>query len=1436
MSSANDNLVDRDDDDDIEPQERYSSSDVVIAAEEIKFKQSEKKKVVEAKVAAGKISKAEGDKELSKGWYTMAHTLKLADLEKEFNSDREKGLTAKEADRLLKELGPNELTPPKHDPWWLRLLKSIFGGFFNVLLWFGSVLCFIAYGIDDSDIKDPTNLYLGVVLAVVVTLTGIFGYYQESKSADLMGSLSRMKPKDVTCTRDGIANSLDPVNLVPGDIVNLTTGMALPADLRVVKCSPDLEVDNSSLTGESDALKREWKPCEDTPAESSNLCFFGTLIVNGTGRAMVIATGDNTFMGRTAKLATDTKNEDTPIAKEIKDFVFKVSLIAFVLGISFFIIGMVETQEIVPNVVFLIGIIVANVPEGLLATVTVSLTLTARRMFDKNVRVKNLESVETLGSTSVICSDKTGTLTTNVMTCQHVFFDMEERECDTDNPMMAVKGDFYSDPPINKTRKGDFLKLIRCGGLCNNASFLPSGEINPESNATEAAMVKFSAGHISSEYTMSIPDYREKHSKLHEIPFNSKNKWQVSVHKLPADMMVDCERKMDDMDVRDADAVALVQMKGAPERILDLCDRYMINDEVRELDQAKRDEIMAGNAALGSRGERVLALAELLLDPKKFDITVPEPVIEAKYDDEVDESCTDGVIVMYEGNKTRVTVDARNPETNAPIPWNETLISHVLEAIEKELNVPMAAQRLGFSDFKHRSDSGSIEKEMSLEQVGIQKGSLVHLMIGPYIFSGTKKEEVNWPFRRKLGDDKREAGLVFVGLYAMIDPPRPGVPEAVKKCQSAGIKVVMVTGDHPVTAQAIAGKVNIIGPGSRTRDQVADEKYGGDESRVGEDEYSAVVVPGSELQKVLNTQQEDPQGVEDFWNRVLNKDNCVFARTSPKQKLLIVQACRERGGIVAVTGDGVNDSPALKRADIGVAMGITGTEVAKEAADMILLDDNFASIVNGVEEGRIIFDNLKKSIAYTLSSNIPEIAPFLLFQTISIPLPLSTVMILLVDLGTDLAPAISMAYEGKEADIMDRPPRNPDIHKLVTWRLVSFAYLQIGMLQAIAGFYAYFTVLHGFGFRPGHLVFLDQYRVFNEARKTENLRDAYYLWCFDPDISATCQYMPNMYWDDYTDGDDAIDYYYDSEFQTWIGRSGDYVSDAKDWLVSRSSSNAWSSLDLASDTELSNNACQGTYTDDSDATVSVDLEPTDLEDLLNGNLVETVGDTDYEVTVTWETFERCFWKSDPTYASETGLFYMLSADSFKSETSAGMILFPNRRCMDQDYSELWRENEDTGNKLDNANPPFCNNDASTYPNKPRTWSIDSGDYNAERSLFPMGTRTRVQALAHSNSAYFISIIIVQWADLMICKTRIRSLFEQGMTNTFMNYSLFFETILGAFLVYVPVSNQVTGTAPLRFVWWTAGVPFSLMIYIYDEVRKGWIRKNQGGWIHRNTYW
>merc|ERR1712168_473091 len=321
-------------------------------------------------------------------------------------------------------------------------------------------------------------------------------------------------------------------------------------------------------------------------------------------------------------------------------------------------------------------------------------------------------------------------------------------------------------------------------------------------------------------------------------------------------------------------------------------------------------------------------------------------------------------------------------------------------------------------------------------------------------------------------------GLRFVGLMSMIDPPRAAVPDAVAKCRSAGIKVIMVTGDHPITAKAIARSVGIISEGNMTVDDIA-EKRGCDVKDVDPREANAAVVNGSELRDCTD---------EDIDNILKYHSEIVFARTSPQQKLIIVDGCQRQGQIVAVTGDGVNDSPALKKADIGVAMGIAGSDVSKQAADMILLDDNFASIVTGVEEGRLIFDNLKKSIAYTLTSNIPEISPFLMFILLSIPLPLGTVTILCIDLGTDLVPAISLAYERAETDIMKRKPRDPIRDKLVNERLISLAYGQIGMIQAIAGFFTYFVIMAENGFLPGYLIGL---RSAWDDRDDNNVPDAY---------------------------------------------------------------------------------------------------------------------------------------------------------------------------------------------------------------------------------------------------------------------------------------------------------------------------------------------------------
>ncbi|XP_032940375.1 sodium/potassium-transporting ATPase subunit alpha-3 isoform X4 [Catharus ustulatus] len=441
--------------------------------------------------------------------------------------------------------------------------------------------------------------------------------------------------------------------------------------------------------------------------------------------------------------------------------------------------------------------------------------------------------------------------------------------------------------------------------------------------------------------------------------------------------------------------------------------------------------------------------------------------------------------------------------------------------------------------------------------------------------------------------------LCFVGLMSMIDPPRAAVPDAVGKCRSAGIKVIMVTGDHPITAKAIAKGVGIISEGNETVEDIA-ARLNIPVSQVNPRDAKACVIHGTDL-KDMSSEQID--------EILQNHTEIVFARTSPQQKLIIVEGCQRQGAIVAVTGDGVNDSPALKKADIGVAMGIAGSDVSKQAADMILLDDNFASIVTGVEEGRLIFDNLKKSIAYTLTSNIPEITPFLLFIMANIPLPLGTITILCIDLGTDMVPAISLAYEAAESDIMKRQPRNPRSDKLVNERLISMAYGQIGMIQALGGFFAYFVILAENGFLPSCLVGI------------------------------------RLRWDDRTIND--------------------------------------------------------------------------LED---------------------------------------------------------------------SYGQQW-----------------------TYEQ-----------------------RKVVEFTCHT--AFFVSIVVVQWADLIICKTRRNSVFQQGMKNKILIFGLFEETALAAFLSYCPGMDVALRMYPLKPSWWFCAFPYSFLIFVYDEIRKLILRRNPGGWVEKETYY
>uniref|UniRef100_A0A8C2HVR8 Sodium/potassium-transporting ATPase subunit alpha n=1 Tax=Cyprinus carpio TaxID=7962 RepID=A0A8C2HVR8_CYPCA len=813
-----------------------------------------------------------------------------------------KGLTNAKAAEYLARDGPNALTPPPTTPEWVKFCRQLFGGF-SILLWIGAILCFLAYAIQ--------ALYLGIVLSAVVIITGCFSYFQEAKSSKIMESFKNMVPQQALVIREGEKLQINAKEVVAGDLVEVKGGDRIPADLRIIS-GHGCKVDNSSLTGESEPQTRSPDCTHDNPLETRNIAFFSTNCVEGTARGIVVCTGDRTVMGRIATLTSGLETGKTPIAKEIEHFIQIITGVAVFLGVSFFILSIILGYSWLEAVIFLIGIIVANVPEGLLATVTVCLTLTAKRMARKNCLVKNLEAVETLGSTSTICSDKTGTLTQNRMTVAHMWFDNQIHEADTTEDQSGASFDKSS---------GTWLSLARVAALCNRAVFkagqdsLPILKRDVAGDASESALLKcieLSCG--------SVKAMREKNKKVAEIPFNSTNKYQ-----------------------------------GAPERILDRCSTILQQGKEQPMDEELKEAFQNAYLELGGLGERVLGFCHLFMPEDKY------------------------------------------PK--------------------------------GFA--------------FDTDDINFQTDN-----------------------------------LCFVGLMSMIDPPRAAVPDAVGKCRSAGIKVIMVTGDHPITAKAIAKGVGIISEGNETVEDIA-ARLNIPVSQVNPRDAKACVIHGSDLKDLTQDQMDDV---------LKNHTEIVFARTSPQQKLIIVEGCQRQGAIVAVTGDGVNDSPALKKADIGVAMGISGSDVSKQAADMILLDDNFASIVTGVEEGRLIFDNLKKSIAYTLTSNIPEITPFLFFILVNIPLPLGTITILCIDLGTDMVPAISLAYEAAESDIMKRQPRNPHRDKLVNERLISIAYGQIGMIQALGGFFSYFVILAENGWLPSLLVGI---RLNWDDRSNNDLEDSY---------------------------------------------------------------------------------------------------------------------------------------------------------------------------------------------------------------------------------------------------------------------------------------------------------------------------------------------------------
>jgi len=1319
----------------------------------------ERRKSFEIQTAGQDLKQKMEDKDLRAELNMTEHKEDLEELLSRLDSHKENGLTKETVAKRLEMDGPNKLTPPATIPEWLKLVHTQ-TGFFALLLWAGAILCFVGYGLKN----EQDNLYLGIVLSTVTTITGIFEYFQERKSSQLMESFKDMMPKNTLAIRDGVKSKVPAETLVVGDIVEIRAGDQIPADIRVIMCSEDMRVDHSSLTGEPDPLGRSPKFTDQNPLETKNLCFFGTLCPRGMCKGVVVNTGDRTVMGRIAGLAAGTDNEQTPINKEILHFVTIVSGVAIFLGITFLIIGFALDTDPITNLVFMIGIIVANVPEGLLATVTVCLTLTAKRMSDKQVLVKNLEAVETLGSTTCICSDKTGTLTRNDMTVVNVVYDM--RIWDATDEVKEYKADDDS-----------FFRLCRCGTICNTATFEPGSMLDDDNkpvafketvtlgmgntdirinwktngDASESAMIKFTQDKTNEFLTAEAKAACEKVSgnsplqgildvragypivgseeKKWAIPFNSKNKYQVSVH----------------IQENDPSKPLLLAMKGAPERIIDRCSTMMQNGEIKPFGDEEKAAATKLNSVLAKQGQRVLGFCELVLDQDKYG---PD-------------------------------FDFNTDNPNFP---------------------------LGTPD--------KIFNEMNVDEVAPED----------------RPQEV------------QKEGLCFLGFMALQDPPRAAVPDAVDKCKQAGIKVIMVTGDHPETAQAISKKVGIIW--GDTKDDIEERNTAkglkeGDDGWEDPDLAPAIVVPG------WTFTHETP---EDVWDDILDHGQVVFARTSPQQKLIIVENCKRRKEIVAVTGDGVNDAPALKAANIGVAMGIMGSDVSKEAADMILMDDNFASIVNGVEEGRLIFDNLKKSIAYTLSSNIPEISPFLAFITIKVPLPLSTVLILCVDLGTDMVPAISMAWENPEADIMRRAPRDAEVDRLVTRKLVVFAYLEIGVIQCIAGFYAWMTILNDYGYPPHTLPGLGAYDNWGKQVLYCKLTGGQWRNA-DGALSATAvqgtgdmvavmkaQAQGFMFWDKDVDGA-IVDCQFPvknllvdpdvlaGEKGVFTGNNTVLTSAGGEYVVTRNSAAA---LHVAGYAEYLpfrsrrspfwNKAWLSTAVTNSDIpglgsevlqSVATAYQPAGMWTVASGATGEAGGAKAVNAVVT---------------ASNVALTGMQNVDGSSFKTATFTTFMGTSSASDFDTTSAA---------------------SGEFVHQLHSWT--------EGGVVKMNVASRMmqkEALHHAQCGGFICIIVVQWADLMICKTRWLSIRQQGMENPAMNFGLLFETILGSFLCYAPGIGTALGTRPLRLTHWFPGMPFMCIIFMYDEIRKYMMRQTSTttenpdtkrvtrnpGWLERNTYY
>ncbi len=795
---------------------------------------------------------------------------------------RPSGLSPEEARRRLAQYGPNSLQEVKGPSLVLRFLRQ-FTHFLALLLWVAAGLSFLA------EFFQPGQgmATLGWAMLGVILINACFSFIQEYKAERAVQALRRLLPAMAWVLRSGQPQEVPRRELVPGDLLLLEEGEQVPADARLIEAI-SLRLDNSSLTGEAKPKRHYAEAVADAdrnPLEAANLVFAGTTILSGRGRAVVYATGIRTEFGKIAQMTTMVESGLSPLQREIVRVTHVVAILASVMGVAFFIIGWFMGLGFWVSAVFGIGIIAANVPEGLLPAVTLALAMGSQRMVKRKALIKQLTSVETLGCTTVICTDKTGTLTMNRMEVERLYVDGSEVE--------VREGQLLLQGRACQVSEAESLRLLcLASALCNNAKLVRRGEgpgsrTTVQGDPTEVALMTF-----AQQYGLADQNH---HARMGELPFDADRKRMSTLHWM--------EGKL----------IAFV--KGAPEVIIALCSRTYRDGVLVPLAQDMREAALAQSRAFAHQAYRVLAVA------------------------------------------TRE----------------------------------------------------------------IERGLAPHLT-----------------------PEAVEQDLIFLGLVAMMDPPHREVPEAVARCRKAGVRVIMITGDHPLTGLAVARLIGLV-PAESDADP----------------NRPASVVEGAQV---------DAMSDDELKQRLAARDSglteSVFARMAPRHKMRIVSLLKEMGEVVAVTGDGVNDAPALKKADIGIAMGVAGTDVAKETAAMILLDDNFATIVNAIEEGRAVYANIRKFVTYVLASNVPEIMPYLGYGLFQIPLALTVPQILAVDLGTDMVPAVALGAEPPQPGIMESQPR-PKTERLLSVPVLLRVYVFLGLIEAGIAMAAFFWFLYAQGWTWG---------------------------------------------------------------------------------------------------------------------------------------------------------------------------------------------------------------------------------------------------------------------------------------------------------------------------------------------------------------------------------